>query len=99
MSESYTGTGAIGTVTSGDRKVTFIADAFTTTPTVIPSLTAPAETATTSNNRDCSTAADRIRRRPQPRSPVKTTFTPLPAWITVAGLGIAAIALLAGRKY
>ncbi|MFA5253827.1 MAG: DUF3821 domain-containing protein, partial [Methanoregula sp.] len=32
MSESYTGTDAIGTVTSGDRKVTFIADAFTTSP-------------------------------------------------------------------
>jgi len=98
MSESYTGTGAIGTVTSGDRKVTFIADAFTTTPTVIPSLTAPAETATTITTAT-ATQQQTETQATATTAPVKTTFTPLPAWITVAGLGIAAIALLAGRKY
>ena len=99
MSESYTGTDAIGTVTSGDRKVTFIADAFTTSPTVIPSLTAPKETATTITTATATQQQTVTKQVTATTVPVKTTFTPLPAWITVAGLGIAAVALLVRRKY
>jgi len=99
MSESYTGTDAIGTVTSGDRKVTFIADAFTTSPTVIPSLTAPKETATTITTATATQQQTVTKQVTATTVPVKTTFTPLPVWITVAGLGIAAVALLVRRKY
>jgi len=97
MSESYSGTAAIGTVTSGDKAVTFIADAFTTTPTVLPSLTAPQGT-----NATTTVPASPQQTSSAPTAttvPVKTTFTPLPSGLAIAGLGIAAIALLARRKY
>jgi hypothetical protein len=97
MSESYSGTAAIGTVTSGDKTITFIADAFTTSPTVLPSLTAPQGT-----NAAAATTASPQQTGSKPAAttvPVKTTFTPLPAGLALAGLGIAAVALLARRKY
>jgi len=96
MSDSYTGAAAYGTVTSGDKTVTFIADSVTTTPTVLPSGTAPGETATstqpvTSQQTTSQTTATTV--------PVKTTFSPLPTGIVIAGLGIAALAVLIRRKY
>jgi len=98
MSSSYTGTDAIGTVSSGDRTVTFIADASTTTPTVLPSLTAPAGTAAVTSQ--ASAPQQTVTQQATATTvPVKTTFTPLSAWISIAGLGLAAAALLVRRKY
>ena len=45
MSSSYRGDAATGTVISGNKTVTFIADTFTSSPTMLPSPTTPVETA------------------------------------------------------
>jgi hypothetical protein len=98
MSSSYSGAAAIGTVTSGDKPVTFISDAFTTSPTVLPSLTAPAGTAVTTA--ETTTAPQQVTAQPTATTiPKKTTYSPLPAEIALIGLGIAALAISVKRKY
>ncbi|WP_292426314.1 DUF3821 domain-containing protein [Methanoregula sp.] len=98
MSSSYNGTAAFGTITSGDKIVTFIADTFTTSPTVLPSLTAPVETVATTAGTTMPTQQVTV----QPKAttvPKKTTYSPLPAEIALMGLGIAALVIAMRRKY
>jgi hypothetical protein len=98
MSDSYRGTAAIGTVTSGDKTITFISDAFTTSPTLLPSLTAPAGTAVTTA--ETTIAPQQVTAQPTVTAiPKKTTYTPLPAEIALIGLGLAALAISVKRKY
>jgi hypothetical protein len=98
MSDSYSGTAAVGTVTSGDKTITFISDAFTTSPTLLPSLTAPVGTAVTTA--ETTTAPQQVTAQPTATAiPKKTTYTPLPAEIALIGLGIAALAISVKRKY
>ena len=98
MSNSYSGTAAIGTVTSGDKTITFVSDAFTTSPTVLPSLTAPVGTAVTTA--ETTTAPQQVTAQPTKTTlPKKTTYSPLPAEIALIGLCIAALAISVKRKY
>lgn len=94
MTDSYTGNAAVGTVTSGNRQITFVADAFTSSPTALPSLTAPTDTTVTTPAPAEAT--------PRPVSTIvttKTTFTPLPAGIVILALGLGAGVFLVRRKY
>ena len=99
MTGSFTGDAAIGNVTSGNRTVTFLPAASFATPTTIPLMLA------TPNQTTNITAAATITPVPttvQPTAtiiPKKTTFTPLPDGIAIAAFGIAACAIVAGRKY
>ncbi|MFA7693899.1 MAG: DUF3821 domain-containing protein [Methanoregula sp.] len=98
MSSSYSGTAAVGTVTSGDKPITFIADTFTTSPTLLPSLTAPVEITTTIAG--TTSATPQVTAQPTSTTlPKKTTYTPLPTEIAFIGIGIAALALAVKRKY
>ena len=98
MSDSYSGTAAVGTVTSGDKTITFISDAFTTSPTLLPSLTAPVGTAVTTA--ETTTAPQQVTAQPTATTiPKKTTYSLLPAEIALIGLGIAALAISVKRKY
>jgi hypothetical protein len=98
MSSSYPGTAAFGTVTSGDKTITFIPDTFVASPTVLPSLTAPAGTTTTT----AGTTSQNQQVTTKPAAtviPKKTTYSPLPAEIALIGLGIAVFAISVKRKY
>jgi hypothetical protein len=97
MSGSYSGAAAFGTVTSGDKTVTFTTDTPATTPTIVPSLTAPAGATNTTTQKMTLTQ----QATAQPTATViakKTTYSPLPAETALIGLGIAALALVAKRK-
>jgi hypothetical protein len=96
MSDSYTGAAAYGTITSGDKTVTFIADTVTTAPTFLPSGTAPGETVTSAQP---ATSQQATSQTTAATVPVKTTFTPLPTGIAIAGLWIAALAVFIRRKF
>ena len=79
MSSSYSGAAAFGTVTSGDKTITFTPDTPATTPTIVPSLTAP--TGATGTNTTTQTMALTQQATAQPTSTVitkKTTYSPLP---------------------
>jgi hypothetical protein len=98
MSSSYSGAAAFGTVTSGDKTVTFTPDTPVTTPTIVPSLTAPGGATTTTTQTMTLTQ----QATAQPTATViakKTTYSPLPAETALIGLGIAALALVVRRKY
>jgi hypothetical protein len=98
MSSSYSDATAIGNVTSGDKTVTFIADAVTSSPTVLPSGTAPAGSVTTTTG----TTSPAQQATGQPTAtiiPKKTTFSPLPPEIIFLGIGIAALVTVIRRKY
>jgi hypothetical protein len=98
MSSSYNGTTAIGTVTSGNKTVTFIADTVTSSPTVQPSGTAPVGTVPTTAETKSPSPLVTV----QPTATViqkKTTFSPLPASIALIGFGIAALVIAKRRKY
>ncbi|HVP96714.1 DUF3821 domain-containing protein [Methanoregula sp.] len=101
MSSSYDQIASLGTVTSGDRTITFVATALPTpTATVLPSLSAPTGTATAA----VTTAAVPTtgQATPQPTStaiPKKTTFAPLPDGIALLGLCLAGLAVALRRKY
>jgi len=98
MSSSYNGTAVYGTVRSGDKPITFIADTFTPSPTVLPSLTAPA--GTTAPVTGLITPIQQVTAQSSATTiPKKTTYTPLPTEIALIGLGIAALAITVKRKY
>ena len=102
MSSSYTGTAAIGKTTSGNKNITFISDTYTTSPTILPSLTAPVITGGTTSATPAGTIATTTQATAKPTGTTiakKTTFTPLPLEIVFAGLGVAALAFVMRRKY
>ncbi|MEN6396394.1 MAG: DUF3821 domain-containing protein [Methanoregula sp.] len=97
MSSSYNGTAAIGTVTSGSKNITFIADTYTNSPTILPSLTAPVETAATTAG--TTIAATQVTAKQTATTvPKKTTYSPLSPVIVLIGLGLATLVLAAKRK-
>ncbi|MGA7797110.1 MAG: DUF3821 domain-containing protein [Methanoregula sp.] len=98
MSSSYRGDAATGTVISGNKTVTFIADTFTSSPTMLPSLTTPVETAAATAG--TTTPSQQLTTQPTATViPEKTTFSPVSAGIPLIGLGIAALAIAMRRKY
>ena len=76
MSSSYSGTAAFGTVTSGDKTVTFTADTSATSPTMLPSLTAPVETAATNTKTTMPDAAGNRAAEGNNRYPEKDHLFP-----------------------
>ncbi|MFY9750217.1 MAG: DUF3821 domain-containing protein [Methanoregula sp.] len=98
MSSSYDQIAAVGTVTSGDKTVTFISAAYPTPTTVIPTLTAQAGTVTITTAATIPTG----QATTEPTAtvvPKKTTFTPLPEGLAIVSLGIAACVVAMRRKY
>jgi hypothetical protein len=96
MSNSYLGDTAIGNVTSGDKTVTFTIAAYPTTlTTVMPTLTAPSATTT-------ATAIMTNGSTVQPTAtviPKKTTYSPLPEYISIVGLCFVVLVFAMMRKY
>ncbi|MGA2104026.1 DUF3821 domain-containing protein [Methanoregula sp.] len=95
MSDSYPNETAIGNVTSGDKTITFTVAAYAIPTTVLPTVTAPAATTPAT---PITTVASTI----QPTAtviPKKTTYSPMPEYIAILGLGIAAFAFAMRRKY
>jgi len=104
MASSYTGTSGIGKTTTGDKTITFIADTYTTSPTIMPSITAPVITGVTTPATPAATIAtvttNTATAKPTATTVAKkTTFTPLPVEIVFAGLGLAALVFAMRRKY
>jgi hypothetical protein len=100
MSSSYSGAAAFGTVTSGDKTVTFTPDTPATTPTIVHSLTAPSGATATNTTPQTTTLTQQATAQPTVTVIAKkTTYSPLPAGIALIGLGIAALALAGKRKY
>jgi len=98
MTGAYTGAAALGNVTSGNRTVTFIAAAFPTPTTALPTQTAPARIVTV--NTTATFPAGQATAQPTATViPKKTTFTPLPEGIAIVSLGIAACMSAMRRKY
>ena len=101
MSDAYSTASAdslVGKLTSGGKTITFIPEILTTVPTTVPQLT---KTASAGETNAPVTAATSLS-TPQPTKtalPKKTTYTPLPVWIALAGIGMAALAVMMRRKY
>jgi len=94
MSSSYNGSAAIGTVTTGPQTVTFQPLVYSTPTTVLPSLTAPPQTSAPVITPSLVTTAPTATVVPK-----KTTYSPLPEYLTLAGLGIAGMVAVLRRKY
>ncbi|MEN6443371.1 MAG: DUF3821 domain-containing protein [Methanoregula sp.] len=100
MSDAYSAASAdslVGKLTSGDKTVTFIPEIFTTSPTTAPQQTATGSAGLTTAPVTAKTTLPTLQATTV--IPVKTTFTPLPAWIVLAGIGAAALAVMMRRKY
>ncbi|MGA7627519.1 MAG: DUF3821 domain-containing protein [Methanoregula sp.] len=93
MSPSYPGLTAIGNVTSGDKTITFTVPAYAIPTTVQPTMATPAATATviTTVPSTVLPTATVI--------PKKTTYSPLPEYSAIFGLGVAGFAFAMRRKY
>jgi hypothetical protein len=101
MSDSYSTSSAdslVGKLTTGDKTITFVKDTYATTPAITSPMT-PAPSLTLTGLPTTATTSQPSIQPTDTTLPVKTTFTPLPAWIVFAGIGSAALVFAIRRKY
>jgi len=91
-------TAGIGKVTSGAKTITFLAVPHTESPTIAPSLTTGTQTVVTTVPATPVTTL-RTTAIPTPtKTTVKPTYTPLPVWVVIAGIGLAAVVVMRRRN-
>jgi hypothetical protein len=91
-------TAGIGKVRSGAKTITFLAVPQTESPTAVPSLTTTTQTVVTTVPATVVTTVSTTAVPTSTKTTVKPTYTPLPVWVVIAGIGLAAVVAM-GRRH